>query len=109
MNTPSETQKTAVVRPLADRKRLIKALSHSTRWEMLKEMTAGEPRTIGELAAVGGCKYDSARKHLLVLKAAGLALQAHGQLYSLPKHYLPVPGQAVVDFGHCLLRLDAAG
>jgi hypothetical protein len=23
--------------------------------------------------------------------------------------YFPTPGQPVVDFGHCLLRLDAAG
>jgi predicted transcriptional regulator len=109
MNTAAETQKTALIQPLPDHQRLIDALSHSTRWKMLKELTAGNPRTIGELAAVGGCKYDSARKHLLVLKAAGLAVQAHGQLYSIPKHYLPTPGKPIVDFGHCVLRLDAAG
>jgi hypothetical protein len=42
-----------------------------------------------------------------MLRRAGMAVQAHGRLYSIPKQYLPVPGQPVVDFGHCLLRLDA--
>jgi hypothetical protein len=46
-------------------------------------------------------------KHLAALQRAGLAVQERGRLYSIPKQYLPVPGQAVVDFGHCLLRLDA--
>ena len=31
-----------------------------------------------------------------------MAVQAHGRLYSIPKQYLPVPGQPVVDFGHVL-------
>jgi hypothetical protein len=108
MNTPPETPKNALVQPLPDRERMITALSHSTRWRMLREMCAGEPRTIMELADVGGCSYENARKHLTMLKQAGLAVQLHGRLYSIPKAYLPVPGQAVVDFGHCLLRLDAA-
>jgi len=108
MNTPAETLKTPLVQPLPHHERLITALSHSTRWRMLREMCAGEPRTIAELAHVGGCSYENARKHLTVLKRAGLAVQARGRLYQIPKAYLPVPGQAVVDFGHCLLRLDAA-
>jgi hypothetical protein len=28
-------------------------------------------------------------------------------VYQLVRQYLPTPGQPVVDFGHCLLRLDA--
>jgi len=43
------------------------------------------------------------------LREAGLAVHGRGKLYQLHKHHLPVPGQPVVDFGHCLLRLDAAG
>jgi len=36
-------------------------------------------------------------------------VQGRGRLYNIPKQYLPSPGEAVVDYGHCLLRLDAAG
>jgi hypothetical protein len=44
-----------------------------------------------------------------VLRKAGLVAQGRGRLYQIPKPYLPAPGERIVDFGHCLLRLDAAG
>jgi predicted transcriptional regulator len=94
--------------PLPDLNRLAKAMSQPTRWKMLKELTVGEARTIRELAGVGGCSYENARKHLAVLQQAGLVVQGRGRLYQIPKQYLPTPGQPVADFGHCLLRLDAA-
>jgi predicted transcriptional regulator len=109
MNSASEPTKTAVGTPLPDLERMVTALGHTTRWKMLKDLCAGEPRTIAELAKISGCHYDNAFKHLAVLRNAGLIVQKHGRLYELPKQYLPTPGQPVVDFGHCLLRLDAAG
>lgn len=109
MNSPANPPKVAVIAPLPDLTRLAKSLSHVARWKMLRELTAGEPRTIAELAAAGGCSYESARSHLAALRRAGAVVQAHGQLYSIPRQHLPTPGEAVVDYGHCLLRLDAAG
>ena len=94
---------------MPDLERLVTALGHTTRWKMLKDLCSGEPRTIDEMAKVAGTSYDNAFKHLAVLRNAGLIVQKHGRLYELPKQYLPTPGQPVVDFGHCLLRLDAAG
>jgi len=44
-----------------------------------------------------------------MLRRAGLVVQGCGRLYQVPKQYLPTPGQPVVDFGHCLLLLDAMG
>ena len=44
-----------------------------------------------------------------MLRRAGLVVQGRGRLYQVPKQYLPTPGQPIVDFGHCLLRLDVAG
>jgi hypothetical protein len=72
-------------------------------------LSAGEPRTIAELAKVAGCTYDSGLKHLGVLAAAGLVVKGRGHLYQIPPHHLPAPGARIVDCGHCLLRLDAAG
>jgi len=109
MNSPAGSLPNTVVAPLPDLERLAGALSHTARWKMLKELTVGEPRTIAELAAAGGCSYESAVKHLVVLRQAGLAVQERGSLYHIPKQYLPKPGEPVVDYGHCLLRLDAAG
>ena len=109
MNSTSETPKTAIGTPLPDLELLVTALSHTTRWRMLKELTCGEARTIDEMAKVGGCSYDNASKHLARLLRAGLIVRGRGRLYQMAKQYLPTPGQPVVDFGHCLLRLDAAG
>lgn len=105
MNSTSEPPKTANVTPLPDLERLASALSHTTRWKMLKELTCGEARTLDEMAKAGGCRYENAAKHLAMLRRAGMVVQGRGRLYQIPKPYLPVPGQPVVDFGHCLLRL----
>jgi hypothetical protein len=107
MNSDIGTQKNAAVRPLPDLKKTLRAIAQLSRWKILKELTCGEARTIAELAAVGGCSYESGVKHLQVLRQAGLVEQGRGGVYQLVRQYLPAPGQPVVDFGHCLLRLDA--
>lgn len=106
MNSNPETAKTTSIEPLPDLERLVSAIGHTRRWKMLKELTAGEPRTIEEMAKVGGCSYDNASKHLAMLRRAGLVVQGRGRLYQLAGQYLPKPGEPVVDFGHCVLRLD---
>ena len=88
-------------------KLLATALAHTARWKMLRELSAGEARSIDELAKVSGCAYANAARHLIVLRRAGLVVQGRGRLYQIPKQFLPAPGQPVVDYGHCRLRLDA--
>jgi hypothetical protein len=107
MNPDTGTSKNAAIKPLPELKLALRAIAQVSRWKMLKELTCGEPRTIAELAAVGGCSYESGVKHLQVLHRAGLVERGRGGVYQLFRHHLPVPGQPVVDFGHCLLRLDA--
>jgi len=107
MNPTTETPKNTLPTPLPDLERLLTAISHSTRWKMLRELTCGEARTIDELAQVAGCKYDNAFKHIMQMCQAGIVVQARGRVYQLARQYLPAPGQPVVDFGHCVLRLDA--
>jgi hypothetical protein len=97
----------ASIQPLPNRMWLAAALANPDRWEILKELTKGEPRMTIELARLIGCSADATAKQMFMLRRAGMAVQAHGRLYSIPKQYLPVPGQPIVDFGHCLLRLDA--
>ena len=109
MNSDVNTPKNTVAQPLPDLQQTLRAIAQMSRWKMLKELTCGEVRTIAELAVVGGCSYESGIKHLAVLRRAGLVEQGRGGVYQLVRQYLPKPGEAVVDFGHCLLRLDAAG
>ena len=108
MNPPSETVQTATATTMPDFERTVIAIGHKRRWKILKELSAGEPRTISELAAVAGCGYDNAAQHLKLMRNAGLVVSGRGHLYQIPKQYLPTPGQPVVDYGHCLLRLEAA-
>jgi len=109
MNPPSNAPQTTVNTSALNFDRMVIALGHKRRWKILKELSAGEPRTISELATVAGCGYDNAAQHLKLMRDAGLVVVGRGHLYQIPKQYLPTPGQPVVDFGHCLLRLDAAG
>ena len=106
MNPTTEAAKTATLTSLLNLELLVGALGNPKRWKMLKELSGGEPRATAELAAVAGCNYDNAGRHLAVLRKAGLVVQGRGRLYQIPKQYLPTPGQ--VDYGHCLLRLDVA-
>jgi predicted transcriptional regulator len=94
---------------LPNRALLAAALAAESRWIILKELTKGEPRMTMELARLIGTSPDATAKQMIMLRRAGLVEQVYGKLYTIPKKYLPQPGQPVVDFGHCLLRLDAAG
>ncbi|HTX22429.1 MAG TPA: hypothetical protein VMD27_11330 [Candidatus Aquilonibacter sp.] len=109
MNSEAGTPKNLAAKPLPDLQQTLRAISQMSRWKMLKELTCGEARLIAELAAVGGCSYENGIKHLQVLHRAGLVERGRGGVYQLVRQYLPTPGVAVVDYGHCLLRLDAEG
>jgi DNA-binding transcriptional ArsR family regulator len=105
-NGSTRRMQTATPTPPPTCKCLAKALNHIARWRMLHELSLGEPREIGEMARIGGCSYDSGAKHLRVLLKHGLVTRGRGRLFQIEKHHLPSPGQRVIDFGHCLLRLD---
>jgi hypothetical protein len=107
MNSDAVMQINAAVRPLPDLKQTLRAINQMSRWKIIKELTCGEARTIAELVAVAGCSYESGLKHLKVLQQAGLLERGRGGVYQLVRRFLPTPGQPVVDFGHCLLRMDA--
>jgi len=83
------------------------ALGEVNRWRILSELSAGEPLMVKELAERVGISADLASRHMAAMREAGLVEVGHARLYSIPKQYLPVPGQRLIDYGHCLLRLDA--
>ena len=87
---------------------LLTAISHSGRWRMLRALCAGETMSVTELAEAIGCSVDMSSKHLKVLKAAGLVLQKRNRALRHPARTQPVPGEPLLDYGHCVLRLDAA-
>ncbi len=108
MNTTPDAPKIDPAKPLPDFKLMLTAISHPARWQMLQELSAGEALMVSELAQRAGCSDDMAGKHLATMRRAGLVVQGRGRLYQIAKHHLPTPGEPVVDFGHCVLRLNTA-
>ena len=86
---------------------LLRAVSDPMRWRILAELSAGEPLMVLEIAERLGRSADLVSKHLAVLRAAGMVETGRGRLYQIAKPYQPAPGERVLDFGHCVLRLGA--
>lgn len=106
METPTLSPETTILaRPNLDL--LILALGNKTRWRLLKELTHGESRTLLEMTKVCGCSYQNTSNHLALLRRTGIVAQGRGRLYFIPRQFLPEPGKPLLDFGHCLLRMDA--
>ena len=81
-------------------------LSDPTRWQLLRELAKGEALPVGELARRLGRNRDAISKHLGVMRRVGVAAAGFGRLYSLVPAFRPAAGTAVLDFGHCTVRLD---
>ena len=107
MTTPTTVSPTVATPPLIPLTAFLPALASPVRWEILKHLSAGEPLPVMEIAQLIGRSTALTSKHLAVLRRAGLVVTGRGHLYTIPKGYQPVPGQPVVDYGHCLLRLNA--
>lgn len=93
--------------PIIPLESVVSGLSDVNRWRILGELSLGQPLMVVEIAEKIGRSPDSTSKHLAVLRKTGLVVQNRAQLYSIPKRYLPEPAKRLVDYGHCLLRLDA--
>ncbi len=93
--------------PIIPLESLVTGLAALSRWRILSELSVADQLMVVEIAERTGLSPDNTSKHLAVLRGAGMVVTNRANLYSIPKRYLPEPGKRVVDFGHCLLRLDA--
>lgn len=89
--------------------KLCSVLGEMTRWKILRELAKGEPLPVKELARRTGRSSDVAQKHVTMLKEAKIVVQGYGRLYKLAPGIQPDPGAAVLDLGHCVIRLDLQG
>lgn len=85
---------------------LLKAIGDPMRWSILRTLTSGEPQMVIEIAEKVGVGASVVSKNLAIMRQAGVVVTNRAGLYTIPRAYLPTPGQPVIDFGHCLLRLD---
>lgn len=108
MNTPPVPPNTLPTPPWPRLASLLHAIGDPVRWRILDELSAGEPLMVVEMAGRLGRSADLVSKHLAVLREAGLVETGRGRLYQIAKPYRPAPGERLLDFGHCVLRMGAA-
>lgn len=106
MKTKAQILKITSKQPSPPLPLLLRGIGDPLRWRILAELSAGEPLMVIELAERLRRSADLISKHLAVLREAGVVEIGRGRLYQIPPHYLPTPGERVLDFGHCLLRFD---
>jgi DNA-binding transcriptional ArsR family regulator len=97
-----ETPALTIVPPLEP---LLAALGAPVRWKILRELAAGEPLMVIEIAERIRESASLTSKHLAVLRKARAVETGRAGLYKIPTPYLKDPAQRLVDYGHCVLRL----
>ena len=91
--------------PTLPRGLLLQAIGDETRWKILRELAAGEPLMVKELAQTVGRSESATGKHLAVLRKAGITRVGRGRLQQLRPQFVADAVERVVDFGYCQLRL----
>ncbi len=108
MENQPPTQQAAAIPPLLNRNTFLTAMSSPQRWAILTAMCDGDSYCTSDLMPVTGTDCSTTSRHLGVLADAGLIERKGLRLYRIPRRFIPVPGQKILDYGHCLLRLDAS-
>ncbi len=85
---------------------LAQGLGDRLRWAILRELATGDSLMVVEIAQKIGKSATLISKHLGVLRKAGM-VAIKQRLHFIPRQFLVEPGRRIVDFGHCVLRLDA--
>ena len=106
MNTDSNSSQPVSTPPRPALEAVISAVGAYTRWQIMSELSLGEPLAVFEIGERIGSSPNLVTQRLAGMRESGLVVKRRSGLYEIPKQYLPVPGQRIVDFGHCLLRLD---
>lgn len=102
MTTPIPGSAAAVF-PLGS---FLAAIGEPMRWAILRELSAGEPLRVLELAERLKCSSSLISKHLAVLRRERMVAYGRAGMYLIPAPYIVSTTDRHVDYGHCLLRLN---
>lgn len=62
---------------------------------------------VSELAERVRIPIDAASKHLALFRGAGIVTQGRNRLYQIAPQFLVDKENRILDFEHCLLRMNA--
>lgn len=86
---------------------VLSVISSPTRWRILREMANGDQVAVVELAERLGETPAGISKHMAVFRDSGMVNLGRNRLYSLGEQFIVDKEQRTVDFGWCVLRLNA--
>src|SRR4051794_27199009 len=98
-NPSSDDNPSPDIPPTVAFTKLVSILSDASRWRMLRALAGGETLMVSELAEIVETSFDSASKHMSVLREAGIAIQGRNRCYRLHPQFLVDKSQRLVDFG----------
>ena len=93
--------------PLMPLEKVLTAICNANRWRLLAILADGQGYGVKDLADLLGITYPATFQNVLLLREAGIIVMGRGRLYRIAPQYQPEPGKPVLEFGHCLLRLNA--
>lgn len=85
---------------------LLKCISGTTRWDILRELADGSSLMVSELAKQTSWGADVISKQLAILRKAGIVINPRGRLFEIAPQFLADKTNRLVDFGYCLLRMN---
>jgi predicted transcriptional regulator len=105
MKTTAPEAKSSVPEGSPSLRGLSRVLGNPTRWQLLAELSLGEPLRVVQLAKAVGEKPDLVSKHLKFMRSARITVLGKNGLHRLVDRFMPPAGVRQIDFGHCIIRL----
>ena len=106
MNDETTSRQIAQNAALLNADAVMSAIANPMRRAILAHLCDGEPMGATDIAGLVKSDPSNIARHFLVMRRAGIIVIGRGKLHRIPPQFMPVPGARIVDFGHCLLRLD---
>lgn len=94
-------------KPVLRLEQVLAVILSETRWAILRELAAGKQMAVVELAELLGQTPAGISKHMGVLRENDFVNLGRNRLYSLRPDVIVDRDSRVLDFGWCVLRLNA--
>lgn len=85
---------------------VLKCISGTTRWDILRELADGSSLMVSELAKRTDWGADVISKQLAILRKAGIVINPRSRLYEIAPQFLADKTERLLDLGFCLLRMS---
>lgn len=82
-------------------------LGSAPRWAILRELADGSSLMVSELADRTEMTSSSVSKQLNALVSDRIVIHPRGRLYQIAPQFVADKTERILDFGYCLLRMNA--